>query len=357
MCVKQCMGTTKKGARCLIKVHGGEFCHYHVPHTSPAKTRPATRREIPQNMQFSRSHATNSSSAPVTPRKSKSAVHVASKSYTTTTSHAQASFTGSPARPSDRMSDPIKYNNLDRPTRPEFGGKQKSIDYNAIASSPRCRYSPKVELAIQPGYIYVYTLSSFLSKHADGGWIQTRNLSRDKRHQDKWVDVDMRRSHKMLVKVGMTTKTPAVRIAQWEAKCNHKLQCLYPGSHPHLGKSGLSRMFSGLSLKENKEAKKYSAYVENHHGFFVPRNILHCEQQIHQILKSKFGRGEIHCTGCYDKPAAPEESQSFLDMFRQKDDPSAKTDYNIHNEWFPIPRKKLGEVFSIINGECTKYMP
>lgn len=360
MCLKQCMGVTKRGARCLIKVNTGEFCHYHVPRQPDPKTRPDPRLKVKQpNQKPHKKYATNPSLPPVPPRKTQLHVHITSKNYTTSSSVGAVKTGSRTYKSGDRQLGPIKYNNLDRPLVQAgiSAGNRRPIDYTSIPSSPKHRYSPKAELAIQPGFIYVYTLSSFLSKHADGGWIQTRNLSRNKRHQDKWVDVDMRRLQKMLVKVGMTTKTPAIRIQQWEAKCNHDLQCLYPGSHPHLGKSSLSRMLGNLSLKNNSEAEKYSTYVEKYHGFWVPRNILHCEQQIHLILKQKYGRGEIHCTGCHDKPEEPEmKRSSILDMFRTKEEPP-RTDYNIHNEWFPIPRKKLSEVFSIINTECMKYLP
>ncbi|OBA22301.1 DUF1766-domain-containing protein [Metschnikowia bicuspidata var. bicuspidata NRRL YB-4993] len=282
MCPKQCLGITKKGARCLIKVSKGEFCHYHVPRHQHTATRPGSRPNIFQSAQVPRKSA-NTSSLPATPKK----------------------------------------------------------DY-----------------ATQPGYIYVYTLASFLSKHAKGGWVQTRNFSSDKRHKDKWVDVDMRRLETLLVKVGMTTKTPAIRILQWEAKCNHELQCLYPGSHPHLGKSSLLRMFGNLSIKSKPETKNLHAYVAHHHGFFVPQNVLHCEQLIHLILKLKYGRGEIHCTGCHEKSTDVEVKQSrFWNIFRSKEEAMARTDYNIHNEWFPVPRKSLDDVFSIISSECMKYKP
>ncbi|GEQ66802.1 hypothetical protein JCM33374_g465 [Metschnikowia sp. JCM 33374] len=372
MCSKQCVGITKKGSRCLIKVKTGEFCHHHVPTNSPTKTRLEPRHDFSKtNHQYRSPTISAPGSAPVTPKKLKSPTHVASKYYSTASNSISApvspdSVPRSPPKHATRVSGHIKYNNLDRPQRNSlnYSPTGRPIDYSSIPSSSKLRNSPKVEHSIQPGYIYVYTLASFLSKQAEGGWIQTRNLSRDKKSQDKWVDVDMRRSNKLLVKVGMTTKTPKVRIQQWESKCNHKLSCLYPGSHPHLGKSSLTKMISNLSLRDNAETQKYNMYIEKHQGFFVPRNVLHCEQQIHMTLKKKFGRGEIHCTGCSDKHHSADDKDhkdhkpsSILDIFRSKESAAPKADYNIHNEWFPIPRKGLDEVFSIINSECMKYRP
>lgn len=212
-----------------------------------------------------------------------------------------------------------------------------------------CKYdTPVIHAAYtgKPGYIYVYTHSSFLSKEGNG-WVQVKNLTNNKHLINKWVDVDMKHLKTILIKVGMTTKTPAVRILQWEEKCKHKLACLYPGSH-NLRDNGLLGAFKRLSLL--KSEPKLKTYVSAFKGFWAPRDVFLAEKKIHALLKGRYGRGEIHCTECSDKPQQG-KSRCFWPFSKS----SQPAPHNIHNEWFPVPKKDIAMIFQLIDSVCSTY--
>lgn len=195
----------------------------------------------------------------------------------------------------------------------------------------------------------MYTLASLLGKQSK--WLKTRNLVPNEQN-DKWVTFNARKLDLMLIKVGMTTKTVAKRILQWEQKCNHKLVCLYPDSE-HEKKLSLLEKFKLLSLKSKQTPCTYSAFQETQKGFFVGQQLPAAEREIHSVLKLKFGRGEVHCTGCVEKRA--EEAKRGIFKILSKKDPFE--DYNVHVEWFPIPKKMLRDVYKIIDTICMKYTP
>lgn len=194
------------------------------------------------------------------------------------------------------------------------------------------------------GFIYVYTLSSFLSRDKKGGWIQARNLINPAKNANKWVDLNINKLELILIKVGMTTKTPAVRIMQWQMKCNHDLTCLYPKSHK-LGKNTFLDAFKRLTIKE----KSYSTYDSSAYGFYVPKNIAAVEKQVHTLLKKEYGRGEIQCTGCIEKNESFEKPGCVGNLLAKT---SKLTLFNVHNEWFPVPKQSIDEVFGMIDLVC-----
>lgn len=199
----------------------------------------------------------------------------------------------------------------------------------------------------------MYTLQSFLEDKA--GTIKTRNLINSTKNRDQWVDMKIKKSKMLLIKVGMTTKTPAIRILQWEAKCNHKLRCLYPNSYDFKSTSLMDR-FRALSLNSRPaENRFFLTFHESSKGFYVPRDVLHCERDIHGLLKLKFGRGEIHCTGCVDKTKAAASSRSGLSLLNLLSFKSKEPEFNVHNEWFPVPKNMIHEVYSIIDSVCQRY--
>lgn len=217
---------------------------------------------------------------------------------------------------------------------------------------------PKVEPSLKPGYIYVYTLAALLSKTQGGGFLKTRNLLTNAKHKDKWVDFNAKRLDVMLVKVGMTTQTVSKRILQWESKCNHKIECLYPNSHKFQSSSFLQR-FERLSLNGRHKAPEFATFQDDAKGFFVPRDVMRAETEIHHLLKLKFGRGDVYCTGCVAKlqeeTKAKEKPFSLRTLFNKKE--FIESDYNVHVEWFPIPKKQMMEVYRIIDSVCLKYAP
>lgn len=275
MTTVQCLGTTKRGTRCLKRVSNGEWCNYHQS----------------QNP-------------------------IASK---------------------------LASNSLRNVGTPRPNAPVKNWLSSGNHSSPALNYTHthQNQDAIQAGYIYVYTLSSFLHGNSTGGWIQARNLVDSKRTADKWVDINMRRLKLILIKVGMTTKTPEIRILQWEEKCHHKLTCLYPLSHS-FKKTSLLDLFKNLSLKSKSPLLTFKKTSK---GFYASKNLGLVEKQVHHTLKSKFGRGEIQCTGCIEENKAQKKNQNK----------NTSISYNIHNEWFPVPKSKIEEVFYIINEICLLH--
>lgn len=162
----------------------------------------------------------------------------------------------------------------------------------------------------------------------------------------------------LLVKVGMTTQTVAKRIQQWESKCQHKLVCLHPEYDMPLSQNSLLDRFKRLtisSLRHSAQFRQYTTFQDNVKGFFVPRDVLKAEKEIHEQLKNRFGRGDVYCTGCVEKAKNKHNESSLLTLFKKKD--FVQSDYNVHVEWFPIPKKKLHEVFKIIDLVCLRVMP
>lgn len=338
MSVKQCNGITKKGNRCLKKVTTGSMCHYHVGQI-PGLVPTPPKVQLPLNA-FPTQWEHKNSPTPI----------------------------GSPKRTP-----------FGSPKKSPFGSPKKSLSAsssllsmsssatkNSLAStpnlppSPRMAYkplsSPKIEASLKPGYIYVYTLAELLNKNNRGGWLKTRNLLADPKNKDKWIDFNARELDMLLVKVGMTTQTVSKRILQWEAKCNHKIECLYPSS-PKDPSQPLSflKKFERLTLRNLSSTSAYQSFQENAHGFFVPRDVMRAEKQIHDLLKLKFGRGDVYCTGCVAKAQEKEKGFSLQNLFKKRE--FVESDYNVHVEWFPIPKRQMKEVYRIIDSVCVKYVP
>lgn len=208
---------------------------------------------------------------------------------------------------------------------------------------------PKVEANLKPGYIYVYTLASLLGRKTDKN-VRTRNMLPNK--PDQWVSFDAKKSKMMLVKVGMTTQTVAKRILQWEAKCHHKLACLYPDSHQWVSLSWLDR-FRRMLLKDNHKQfdDEFLTFHETERGFFVPRDVSRAEREVHDVLKLRFGKGDVYCTGCVEKSKEANRSR----LLRKSG--FMESDYNVHVEWFPVPKNRMNEVFSVIDNVCSRYDP
>jgi len=191
------------------------------------------------------------------------------------------------------------------------------------------------------------------------GWLKTRNLLAKSKDKDRWVTFKSKSLLLILVKVGMTTQTVAKRIQQWESKCHHKLVCLHPEYHIPAALSGsFLERFRGLTLSAQKTSaqfRQYTTFQDNIKGFFVPRDVLRAEKEIHDELKQKFGRGDVYCTGCVEKGKAEHKESRLFDLFRKKD--FMQSDYNVHVEWFPIPKNRIHEVYKIIDRICLRYLP
>lgn len=225
------------------------------------------------------------------------------------------------------------------------GITKKGVQCLIKVNGDYCRYHVRQATAPpekpKPGFIYIYTIASLLSKQSQDGWLRTRNL--DPKHKGKWVAYSSKLEF-LLVKVGMTTKSVDVRIRQWEDQCNHKLQALYPGG-PALKRSLLDRL-GLLSVKD----EHYPSFQQDQHGFWAATDVRAAEREIHKELGLLYGRGDMRCTGCVKK--AEEESRRF-DIFRKKE--FLEGQYNVHVEWFPVPKKGMNSVYSVVDRVCQRH--
>ncbi|ABN65949.2 predicted protein [Scheffersomyces stipitis CBS 6054] len=186
------------------------------------------------------------------------------------------------------------------------------------------------------GYIYIYTMSELLNSRKS--WLQTRNLPNTKpSHKHKWKDFDAGKSPYMLVKVGMTSGTVARRLAQWQNQCHHDITVLGPATEEIVE---LKFKSAAIASRFNSP-KPYSTFRNN--GFFCGRNLKSAESEIHRLLRAKYGNGDILCTGC----ATPDSRKPNKDV-------PFRSEYNIHVEWFLVPKSDLEYVYSVINSVCLK---
>lgn len=191
-------------------------------------------------------------------------------------------------------------------------------------------------LAAKPGYIYVYTLASLaLGK----GGLKARNLpSTPAQNRLKWTDFPSKGPY-TLIKVGMTTQTVQKRLLQWEHKCGHQLTCLDPTlPEPKL----LVARMAQLCVLE-KPARSYTSWRDG--GFYTARNVAMTESKVHAVLRQRYGRGDVLCTGC--RPDTTDGK--WLPKERAKPGSEA---YGIHVEWFLVPRTALSSVYELIDQEC-----
>lgn len=326
---QQCLGTTKRGTRCLITVRNGNMCHHHVGQTA----------QWTDNK--------SSTKAPGTTKTTKVYTKTTSKNSTNTA--VKPAVSGSPER-------------------------KKLLPPSPSKGLPAPR-SPAKITHTKPGYIYIYTLESILESES-GNWLKTRNLP-DAKDKKKWVAFDSRKY--LLVKVGMTTQTVAKRLLQWENQCSHKLVCLNPDYRVNTERSLVERM-KLLALKPTAQVRQYTTFQQDSNGFFVPQNVMQAEREIHSILRQKYGRGDVQCTGCVDRAKRQESAKTapgnstaeagssskkdsglksitngLVQLFKKKD--FLQGNYNIHVEWFAVPRDKVHEVYTVIDEVCVRYLP
>lgn len=194
------------------------------------------------------------------------------------------------------------------------------------------------------GYIYIYTMTNFLTPPKN--WLfkvkNIPNTSRFKR--DKWIEFNSKKSPYILIKIGKTTQSVNARIAQWENKCGHDLTNLEPKNRNLVKKegaiSGLIRMFRRLDVVDDDERRnEYRTYRNN--GFYCGSNLDVVESSIHKVLRHKYGKGDVYCVGCNNEPVKVNDKSSPFD-----------TNYNVHIEWFLIPKTDLEYVYKLIDSTC-----
>lgn len=237
--------------------------------------------------------------------------------------------------------------------------KGRSIDVKGreiIHGSSISRGTSPTKQTEKIGYIYVYTLTRLLSNNDKNWSLKVRNLPNvSSKHRDTWVPFKSEKSPYMLIKVGMTTQTVQRRLRQWQDKCHHELTCLHPQKKIESSNKLdlIIHRFKGLSIK--KEPGKLRTYNGDQFGFLCPRGVNVAESEIHKMLIAKYGSGDVYCTGC--KENSPIENSSKLKTLKERlhtKDPF-RNGYNIHVEWFLIPKKDLDTVYQLIDMVCSKY--
>lgn len=342
----QCLGKTRAGSQCSRKVNDGRYCHQHLSQdpqylsniSASARNIPSTYSSL-KAVKSPHNHTSN-----IKPAKQVNDPSQMKDTKNTTPTKPSTSF-----RNNFMPFSPLKSQQL--------GQSLPKKSAPTLPKSPTPRPHRTVDYT-KPGYIYVYTLASLLDNSKDG-WLKTRNLLTKSKDKDRWVTFKSKSLLLILVKVGMTTQTVAKRIQQWESKCQHKLVCLHPEYKFPGSQSGtFLEKFRGLTLSAQKTSaqfRQYTTFQDNIKGFFVPRDVLRAEKEIHDELKQKFGRGDVYCTGCVEKANAEHKESSVFDLLRKKD--FMQSDYNVHVEWFPIPKNRLHEVYKIIDRICLRYLP
>ncbi|WEJ93848.1 hypothetical protein PSN45_001325 [Yamadazyma tenuis] len=189
-----------------------------------------------------------------------------------------------------------------------------------------------------PGFIYIYTLNKFFNKR-ENNWFKVRNLpNTPPKHKDKWISYELRKSPYVFLKVGMTTQSVKKRIKQWEDKCHHDIMLINPHTDKVVYTNKLSHLFKRLAVKDKQ--KTYSSLTDEG-AFYCSGNLAQAEGEIHKRLWSKYGKGSVSCKGCSDNSTRTNEL--FVNGF------------NIHVEWFLIPKKEISVVYDTVDGICTTY--
>mmetsp|Transcript_590 Transcript_590/g.657 ORF Transcript_590/g.657 Transcript_590/m.657 type:complete len:284 (+) Transcript_590:218-1069(+) len=232
-----------------------------------------------------------------------------------------------------------------------INGNGREIQGNTIS-----RGTSPTKQTEKNGFIYVYTLTRLLVNNDKDWSLKVRNLPNvSNKHRDTWVPFKSEKSPYMLIKVGMTTQTVQRRLRQWQDKCHHDLTCLHPQKNIQTSSKIdlIIYRFKGLSIK--KQPVKFRTYNEEQFGFQCPRGVNLAESEIHKMLIAKYGSGDVYCTGC--KGISSIEDSSKWKLFNHKlhsKDPF-QDGYNIHVEWFLIPKKDLERVYRLIDTVCSKY--
>ncbi|TID17613.1 hypothetical protein CANINC_003979 [Pichia inconspicua] len=218
------------------------------------------------------------------------------------------------------------------------------------------------------GNIYVYTYGHMLHKTPT----QTPYLHLAMPTKNNWLDksktLPFDTSENILIKVGYTRKRPEVRVKEWKEQCGHSdFVLLHPGSLvPQYGRKksansdeifGLRKLFqkltvadksidthrlgqfnSQVSVKMNLTGRRYK-HLNEEKTCFVTTNPYQVEQNIHRILRQKFGTGKLYCEGCMKKR---------LDLNNR-----LVASIGVHTEWFLIPRNHLSFLWDIIESQCS----
>lgn len=191
------------------------------------------------------------------------------------------------------------------------------------------------------GYIYMYTMSNFLNPPKNWNF-KVKNLPNSSK-RDKWLDFNSKKSPYILIKIGMTTQTPKTRIKQWQEKCHHDLTNVGPPNknliikkHRHDYHDWL-KMFMCLTILD----PEYNRWRDD--GFYCKNNLKLIELTIHRELHNKYGKGDVYCIGCL---------QDNHENKRDDNNSLFGNSYNVHVEWFLIPKRDIDQVYRLIDSIC-----
>lgn len=248
--------------------------------------------------------------------------------------------------------------------------KQKNSNYNYNNNLGKVKnykyenYEKNLsEIDEKPGHIYVFTYAHMMySTPTEKSYLHLAAPT-NTRGIDYNRTTPFDTSDKILIKVGYTRKSPEIRVNEWREQCGHsEFILLYPGclvpTYQNLENKKkqkitlLSKMMSKLSLSNNRKrnddkeillnrqhtGRKYTG-LNSTKTCFVSNNPYQVEQNIHRILRGRYGYGKMFCEGCS----------------RQKIDSNKNTvkTLGIHTEWFLIPRNEMGIVWEVINEQCN----
>lgn len=198
-----------------------------------------------------------------------------------------------------------------------------------------CKYHHGQKQSDNTGYIYMYTMTNFLNPPKNWNF-KVKNLPNASK-RDKWLDFNSKKSPYILIKIGMTTQTPKTRIKQWQEKCHHDLTNVGP-PNKHLIKKEHHwlKLFTCMTILD----PEYSRWKNE--GFYC-QNLKVVELTIHRELHNRYGKGDVYCVGCLQDNAT---------STRDDNNSLFGNSYNLHVEWFLIPKRDMDQVYRLIDSIC-----
>lgn len=326
--VYQCSGITQKQERCkrTVKVEHG-FCSYHVSQASTLSKHDQHR--IPR-IENSHSGQLNSRGKPYMEIDGR---YISREPYII-----PGQFDSSQSKRDAPSSQHMSTKAFGRFNRDPQLVHTRVKNYHTFVSNKSTNDKPRGK-----GYIYIYTMQNFLEPPK--GWtFKVKNIpNTSTRNKDKWIKFKSRSSPYILIKIGMTTQLPNIRIKQWENKCKHELVNLGP-QNEHLIKPYLHwwQKFLCLRIDDDDTELRLSRFKKD--GFYCEENVSVVENIIHQQLRKKYGKGDVYCSGCIPDDA--------LIKNKDKEKVPLQSNYNVHVEWFLIPKQDIREVYRLIDQTC-----
>lgn len=194
------------------------------------------------------------------------------------------------------------------------GTTQRNQRCKNVAQGDFCRLHAVGQGVVRRGFIYVYTLSHLLERNPKKQkWLNQQRSG--------GVSEPFNPKKQILLKVGYTTQTVSKRLDQWRQQCKQDI-------------SLVTLPQPSFTLFSCMRKPQYSHWDDSCCGFVCGKNANLVEHAVHAKLRSEYGFGAIHCEGCAG---------------------GGTKKYNIHVEWFLVPRTHIERVFRIIEDECIRF--